>query len=995
MWFATAAGISIYDGLSWNNLSKKDGLPNIAYRKIYKDEKGTIWTIPMYMCEKLVYFENDSLKIIKLPETRNENGDYSVTSLCVLYENNRPVVYVGTFNGIYIYRDEIWKNITTADGLPDNMIYSLTFYNNKFYIATLKGISVLSSGKIDNSIQKLFGEKSTGTLLFSVDKSNPTSQKLWFVGKSRLGYLENNSINIVTENFLLPDGFDFEYPSLCFGDNNLVYFGNFFFTYYYNKSTGEIFPLTHNHGLKSDGGTSIYIDSEGNVWKTGTRGIDKLNNLYLVNYNTNLGLQEDEVSSIFEYKPGKMILGHNNGITFFSREEIKTIAFPDKNVKYPGNVRILDICADRDGTFWLAGSTSGLGKMNSSGNIMWIKIPDNNYISSVASDKKGNIWATTENGVFIKNGNTFTEPPNFKVKKQFYRKSFFFDDEIYFASSTVLVRVKNNEVKYLKNTGNNSANDIFSLYKDSEGKVLIGTKDGLYQVVDDGFVKFDVNGFKINNPVYSILQDKRGVYWFGTNDGVVEWDGKNKPRNFMKANGLSGTEINRSAFCLDKSGKIWVGTESGLSCFRPEYNNTKIPVPKVVLFFAEDPLGEKHSLVNAIKIKSDIKSLFFNFRGISYYNEQFMRYKLKLEGFDADWYEVTQHNIDKIRYTNLKPGEYKFLVSAKNITGEWSEVYSSAVITIEKPFYRKWWFILLFIGFVGFFLYFIYRLYLTRVYYINLENKVQIRTAKLKETEIELRNAQAFLEEKVKERTEKLGIANEQLKELNASKDKFFSIIAHDLKSPFVGLIGYSELLKNEANEMTKDKIIEYADNLHKNIKNTYNLLENLLNWALLQTHRMVFNPRRIDLYLEIKAICEMFDVNSKTKNIELVNEVNINTSLDADKNMLRTILYNLISNAIKYTNPGGRVRIYSRYNNDNIEIFVSDNGIGMEKSVLDKLFKLNSNISTKGTAKEKGTGLGLILINEMVEMHSGKIRVESEAEKGTTFCIILPKELE
>lgn len=993
MWFATAAGLSVYDGLNWLNLSKKDSLPNIAYRKLFTDEKGIIWAVPQYMCEQLVYFIGDSMTTIKLPEERKENFDFTVTSLCVDYENEKPVVYVGSFNGVYIYKEGVWKNINSSGGLSGNIVISISMFDKKLLVATQSGASLIESGKIDNSFPDIFYGKYNTPIIFGTDKKNPSGEKLWVLGKTWLGYVENNSLIIVSENFRLPDGFDFEFPSIRFDNINQIYFGNYYYTFYFNKISKEIFPLSHENGFKSDGSTSIFIDREENIWRVGPRGIDKLNNLYLVNYNTDNGLLEDEVSAIYEYKPGKLILGHNNGLSFFNKDNIKKVNFPRISIKFPGNIRALDISSDKNGAIWFACSNNGLGKVDIAGNISWTKLPGTNYVSSVAVDKNGVVWVTTKNGIFCKYGDRFTEPEKFKVENQFYRKIFFYDDDIYLASSTVLVKIRDNKPKYLKCKDNSYANDIYSVYKNNNGQILLGTKDGLYELINDEFVKFSYNDFSISKPVYSIIQEKNGNYWFGTNDGIIEWNGIKKIRTFVKANGLSGTEVNRSALCVSESGDIWVGTESGLSCFRPEYNNLKIPVPTILFLNAEDPLGEKHSLLNDFKIKSDIKSLTFNFRGISYYNEQFLKYKIKLEGFDADWYEVTQQSIDKIRYTNLKPGEYRLLVSVKNISGEWSEMHSSALITIDKPYYRKWWFLIMVFAVFAFLVYMVYKLYLTRIYYINLENKVRIRTAKLSETEKELRNTQAFLEEKVRERTDKLRIVNEQLKELNASKDKFFSIIAHDLKSPFVGLLGYSELLKNELDELPKERIREYSENLHKSIKNTFNLLENLLNWAQLQTKRMTFKEQRIDLYLEIKNILDTFEANFHTKSIQIDFDIKMNLQMDADRNMFRTIMHNLISNAIKYTNPGGNVKVSAFEKNGSVEICVADNGIGMDKSVIDKLFKLNESISTKGTAQERGTGLGLILIKEMVDLHNGIITVESEPGKGTSFILTFPKE--
>jgi signal transduction histidine kinase len=278
-----------------------------------------------------------------------------------------------------------------------------------------------------------------------------------------------------------------------------------------------------------------------------------------------------------------------------------------------------------------------------------------------------------------------------------------------------------------------------------------------------------------------------------------------------------------------------------------------------------------------------------------------------------------------------------------------------------------------------------------RIYYSKLEIKVLERTSELKETEKALRNSQAELEEKVIERTKELAAANEKLKELNTSKDKFFSIIAHDMKSSFTGLFGYSEVLKNGAQTMSKQAIVDCSEKLYKNVNNSFNLLENLLNWALLQTGRMTCNPEQIEFNQDMSNILELFEENAKVKNIILQNDIKDDLILKADRNMLRTMIHNLVSNAIKFTNSGGKVIISSKVSNGSTEISVSDNGVGIPKEYVTRLFNLDSNITTKGTAKEKGTGLGLLLCKEMMDMHKGKITVESESGVGTTFKLILP----
>ena len=993
MWFANPSGISVYDGFRWENYSSKNGLPNTPFKRILTDEKGIVWCLPSYMCESIVFFSNDSIKTIALPEIRNVNNNLNTTSFVIFYENDNPVICIGTYSGIYLFKNNKWEKFTKNDGLLDDFVFSVKEYKNKLFIVTKGGLSVFDGNKFDNSLNNLLSPKYSNILTVAFDKEGENfPKKLWLLGKEWIGYIENNQLKIISDKFLLPSGIEFEHPSLVIGKNNLLFFGNFYYTLCVNKITGELFPLTNRQGFKSDGSTSIFIDKEENIWKTGTRGIDKLNNLYLVNYDATNGLQEDEVTAIFEYQPGKFALGHNDGLTLLYDNKTTKIIFPSKKSGYPGDNRVMDICKGKDGNIWLACASAGLGKLDKNGNIKWLKLAENNYVSSVILNKKGTVCVTTNDGIFQVKNDKLVESSDYNVKKQFYRRMFLFDnDEAYFASSNGLTYIKDDKTKYISSNNDEKANNTFAVIKDKNGNVLIGTKGGLYTLINDSIKKFNLKGFEINNSVYAILQDNKGNYWFGTENGVIKWDGNGKQRFFTKGNGLSGTEINRAALINDSYGNVWIGTESGMTCYRPEFDNNTIPVPEVIFLNSEDPEGNKFSLSQDISLKSNIKSLFFNFRGISFYNENYLQYKIKLVGFDADWYEVNQNNIDKIRYTNLIHGDYKFQVRAKNISGEWSDVFSSSVITIEVPYYQKWWFILVSVFVMAGLFYMFYKLYLNRIYYLKMEEKVQLRTKELRETEMELRNTQILLEDKVKERTAKLGTANEQLKETNATKDKFFSIIAHDLKSPFVGLLGYSELLKNEIDSLPKEKITEYSENLNKNIKNTYNLLENLLNWALFQTGKMSFNPESVDLFLEIKSILELFDANAGSKNITIVNNVKINTYIEADKNMIRTVLYNLISNAIKFTNQKGQVSVKSEKIDDHIEISVSDNGVGIPRENLEKLFKLDSNITTKGTSNEKGTGLGLLLCKEMIEKHNGSISVESEEGKGTTFRVIFP----
>ena len=234
----------------------------------------------------------------------------------------------------------------------------------------------------------------------------------------------------------------------------------------------------------------------------------------------------------------------------------------------------------------------------------------------------------------------------------------------------------------------------------------------------------------------------------------------------------------------------------------------------------------------------------------------------------------------------------------------------------------------------------------------------------------------------------------EQLKELVATKDKFFSIIAHDLKSPFNSILGLSEIIKNDAKHLDIATIEQYAGIIHSTSNNTFRLLENLLDWARIQQSQMPFQPVSLVLKTLTNEVLEFLIEKANSKMIAIINFIPDNLIVMADKNMIRTILRNLISNALKFTSKNGKVEIKAFHSENKVEISIVDNGIGIKPEDIDKIFKIGSSFSKRGTENEKGTGLGLLLCKEFVEVHGGEIWVESEEGKGSSFKFSIPTTL-
>ena len=241
-----------------------------------------------------------------------------------------------------------------------------------------------------------------------------------------------------------------------------------------------------------------------------------------------------------------------------------------------------------------------------------------------------------------------------------------------------------------------------------------------------------------------------------------------------------------------------------------------------------------------------------------------------------------------------------------------------------------------------------------------------------------------LLEEKNKElekANQKLQLSEKHLKELNSTKDKFFSIIGHDLRNPLNALLGFSELISGNSRDYTSEEIQRYSKIINEAAKNIHLLIENLLEWSRSQSGNIDYQPERIDLSAMVSEIIKVFEIHADKKGVNLVSEVLDGTIITADRNLLSTIVRNLVNNAVKFTPNGGQVRVFCEQSDNELIISVEDTGIGMSEEQLANLFKLDSNVTMPGTSEEKGTGLGLILCKEFVDMH----------KEGSTFSFTLP----
>jgi len=263
--------------------------------------------------------------------------------------------------------------------------------------------------------------------------------------------------------------------------------------------------------------------------------------------------------------------------------------------------------------------------------------------------------------------------------------------------------------------------------------------------------------------------------------------------------------------------------------------------------------------------------------------------------------------------------------------------------------------------------------YITKPFNI-MELKVRVSN------HINLKHAHSELEE-----------ANKKLIKLNHEKDKFFTIIAHDLRNPFIGITSLSKIMLDQLKSNDFENMEEYVQEINNASKNAYNLLKNLLNWARSQTGRMEFTPSTLSVFSLIDETLSLLQESAGLKNITLKNNVSADIEIVGDKEMLSVVFRNIVSNAIKFTKTGGSIRVEAYQNETELSIQVIDSGIGMTPKMIEDLFKIDKSSGRKGTNGEPSTGLGLLLCKEFIEKHNGTITVTSEVNIGSTFTMSLP----
>jgi signal transduction histidine kinase/ligand-binding sensor domain-containing protein len=491
--------------------------------------------------------------------------------------------------------------------------------------------------------------------------------------------------------------------------------------------------------------------------------------------------------------------------------------------------------------------------------------------------------------------------------------------------------------------------------------LYLGTSGGLLKYVNDSIQRMDL-GNMTNSEVNSVAIDQNHSIWLTTSKGVVR-KRENDISLFTPDHGLPSKTFTTRNLLIDSTGYLWVGTSNGIAYANISDSILPTPQPVVHLTDSEGKLlacNELLSMTANSMLLLDVSASIYPQK-----QNQFEYCITQISQKATRWKKITAKN--QILTSKLKSGKYKIYIRGKHEGNyKWSEP-RVIQLDVSQVWYLRWYA-----------LFSVFLIILSLIFLTNYYSK--------KRTEKNLLE----LEKIVSDRTLQLRNANDELSDANRAKDKFMSIIAHDLRNPFNAIRGFSRILLQDKNLLSPEERKELVETIFRSSNDTYKLLESLLEWANVQKGNFKLKPETFDLKEILDKNVSIHNSLASLKNLSVSGDFE-SVEVNADKDMIDTVIRNLLSNAIKYSFPDKSIRLTYEISKNLVVVRVRDEGVGMSQGQVDKLFKIDMVSTSEGTAHETGTGFGLMLSKEFVEMNGGKIWVESEKDKGTSFYFSIP----
>ncbi|HEV2479030.1 MAG TPA: two-component regulator propeller domain-containing protein [Puia sp.] len=690
-----------------------------------------------------------------------------------------------------------------------------------------------------------------------------------------------------------------------------------------------------NIWIGTDGGGLIYFDRRTNSFKQ-----------YRHNTGDPNSLGSDAVVSLLMDHRGILWIGtYQGGLDRYDGRGFIHYKHSETDPTSLADNRVYSLREDGTDHLWVGTMTGGLDRLDETTGKFYhntYTMPHSihsAYVPALAGDSAGNLWIGTAYGISVLSRNT---------------------------GQYVYYTLENNRL---------SDNIIFALTCDHRGNMWVATRQGL-SVMEPGkdtFQSFSTRDGLPSNMIMSVLEDKDHFLWVSTSAGLsrvtISQDGaalKIKCLNFDEYDGLQGREFNVNAAFRTRQGELLFGGPKGFNLFRPESIQLNEHVPPVVLtglqlYNKEVPLPASVGRDSQMTLSYDENNFTLEFAALSYINARKDQYAYRLEGFDKDWMTTDGRN-RRAAYTNIDPGEYFFRVKASNSDGVWNDKGITIRIVVRPPFWKTP------------LAYILYGLAILALLYIGRMRIIRRARARFALAE---------------ERREAM-----RARELDRMKIKFFTNLSHEFRTPLSLILSPVDKLIRASEEPGPRQL---AMTIERNARRLLHLVNQLLDLRKMEVNELKLNMSGGDIAAFIRSTANSFADLAQERGIDFGYHSEIDQlPAQFDRDKLERILFNLLSNAFKFTPPGGSIGVeLAVLEKDQqsvlLELKVRDTGIGIPPDLQEKIFESFFQADSPGHLRNQGTGIGLAITREFVEMHGGTIKVDSKPDMGSCFTVLLP----
>lgn len=999
MWFATYDGVNKYDGYAFtvyqHNEDDPNSIANDISRIVKTDSQGRVWIgtrdgLSRYDEEKDI-FQNFFYE---------KNGKHLQVN--GIEEISPEQLLISTPEGLIMFDIKESKFIDDSFSTAMHKTIASTLYrqDDQIYIGTsTDGLYTYSiTQKTFEKVIPILGTKQIQAIL----QQSPT--RIWVATEGAGLFLINPKTKEI-KNYLHspsnPKSISSNYiRSLAMDSQNRLWIGTFNDLNIYHEGTDSFASYSsnpvENGSLSQRSVRSIFMDSQGGMWLgTYFGGLNyyhpirnRFKNIRNIPYKNSLS--DNVVSCIVEDKDKNLWIGTNDGglnlynpitqrfTSYTLQEDESARGIGSNNIKavYVDEKKSLVYIGTHAGGLSILHRNSGQVENFNQRNSQLV----NENVYAILPDGEGNLWLGTLSALvrFNPEQRSFTTIEKEKdgtpvVSKQIttlFRDS---HKRLWIGGEEGLSVFKQEGLDIQKASilPVSNVTKLFTncIYEASNGVIWVGTREGFYcfNEKDKQIKRYNTTNGLPNNVVYGILEDSFGRLWLSTNRGISCFNPETeKFRNFTESDGLQSNQFNTASYCRTSVGQMYFGGINGITTFRPELllDNPYMPpvvITKLQLFNKvvrpDDETGiltKNISETKSITLKSWQTAFSIEFVVSNYISGQHNTFAYKLEGYDKEWYYLTDSRT--VSYSNLPQGTYQFLVKAANSDGKWNPIPTALEIIVLPIWYKTWWALLIFFATFAGFITFVFRFFWMR---------------KSMEAQLEI------------ERRDK-----EHQEEINQMKMRFFINISHELRTPLTLILTPLQEIINKISDRWTRNQLEY---IQRNANRLLHLVNQLMDYRRAELGVFELKAKKGNAHQLIQDNFLFYDKLARHKKITytLHSELEDKEVL-FDANYLELIVNNLLSNAFKYTESGQSITVTLKEENGWLLLQVSDTGIGIPINKQGKIFERFYQIESEHV----GSGIGLSLVQRLIELHHGRIELDSEENKGSTFSVYLPQDL-